>query len=198
MPEIRLRAILTLGRCRQKGRFALPGPIEWMVLGLSGRSALLLSRYALTSRVFHREQYGIPWEACSLRRWLNTRFLYSVFSAKERARLETFRVTADPNPVYPDGDPGNDTQDKVFLLSIAEVQRYLPTNEQRRCMPTPRARQEGAETERYAGCSWWLRTPGYNEGDAAIIGPEGYIDETGDNVSFRGVGVRPAVVLRLK
>ena len=43
--------------------------------------------------------------------------------------------TADEKPNY-DTSPGNDTTDKVFLLSITEVKQYFASDDDRKCAPT--------------------------------------------------------------
>ena len=78
------------------------------------------------------------WENSNLREWLNNDFLNTAFSAeKQNAVLQT-EVDNGKDQGY-DGfktDGGNDTQDKVFLLSYAEAWKCFTTDEARRCAPT--------------------------------------------------------------
>ena len=53
------------------------------------------------------------WETCTLRKWLNSDFLNSVFTEDEKTKINTVLVSADKNPEF-NSDPGSDTQDKVF------------------------------------------------------------------------------------
>ena len=48
-------------------------------------------------------------------------------------------------------DPGSATQDRGFLLSIEEVEKYFKTDEDRKCKPTQYAVKQGVNGE---NC-WW-------------------------------------------
>ena len=67
----------------------------------------------------------------------------------------------DNNPVFL-VDGGEDTQDKVFLLSIDEVYSCFYTDYYRRCVATAYAKEHEkayqSSTEDYT--VWWLRDPG--------------------------------------
>ena len=69
---------------------------------------------------YHNEWVSITWQNCSLRAWLNGTFLSTAFTSAEQAKLQTVTVKAEDNPYYGTG-AGNDTQDKVYLLSIREA-----------------------------------------------------------------------------
>ena len=142
------------------------------------------------------EDESVTWETCTLRKWLNGDFLNAAFSAEEQVRLETVTVTADKNPKY-DTDPGNDTQDKVFLLSIDEVNRYFASDDARVCMPTKTAVANGAYTNAAGTCWWWLRSPGYGTINAADVKRDGSVYGSGSYVDSGRGGVRPVVALRL-
>ena len=47
----------------------------------------------------------------------------------------TSAVSADRHPEN-NTDPGNDTRDQVFLLSLAEAETYFGSSEERTCEPT--------------------------------------------------------------
>ena len=96
---------------------------------------MLISKYGLDAKPYNEKITGITWESCTLRKWLNNDFLNAAFSAEERAIISKTRVTADENPEY-DTSPGNDTNDKIFLLSITEVNKYFSSDEARKCAPT--------------------------------------------------------------
>ena len=63
-----------------------------------------------------------------MRKWLNDEFFETAFSAEEQGRIPTTLVTAEDNAEY-GTEAGNDTTDKVFLLSVSEVETYFPSNE---------------------------------------------------------------------
>lgn len=138
--------------------------IEWLVLSKQNNRLLVLSRYALDCEQYHDKfdpvySGDVTWENCTLRTWLNKDFLNAAFSSVEQAMIPAVTVSADKNPLY-STDPGKETQDKVFLLSIVEVNKYFKTDSEQRCKPTVYAYERGVHTDRSGWCTWWLRSPG--------------------------------------
>ena len=90
----------------------------------------------------------------------------------EQALIQTSHVTADTNPQYGEVDPGEDTEDQVFLLSVPEVEKYLPADTDRGCLTTvyagERAKRAGVFTNT-AALAWWLRTPGMNGNNISFV-----------------------------
>ncbi len=172
--------------------------VSWHVLDRKDGAVLLLCDSALDCRPYDVSGGVVTWETCSLREWLNGTFLDEAFSEKERERILCVNVSADPNPSF-DTDPGGDTADRFFLLSIPEVERYLIREDQKQCMATGYCKAQGAVTDAYGYCRWWLRTPGKNSGSAVIV-------DTYGTVVFEGVGadndricaIRPAVWVSLE
>ena len=115
--------------------------------------------------------------------------------------IRSTTVTADKNPKF-STSPGNNTTDKVFLLSVTEAIKYFSTDETRRCVPTDYVIAQGAEisdsnkTGGKATCVWWLRSPGCLSNENAAIGYSNgsvsYID-AGIRVNYVDVSVRPAM-----
>ncbi len=104
-------------------------PIRWLVLDYdeSNNKALLLSQYGLDTKPYHTENANVTWQTCSLRAWLNKEFLNKAFSAQEQAAIMTTTVDNSLEQEYSkwSNRGGNTTQDKVFLLSYKEANRYL-------------------------------------------------------------------------
>ncbi len=128
---------------------------------------------------------------------MNDDFLNDAFTKEEQAIINTTDVSADENPNYKTSQ-GNDTQDKVFLLSIIEADLYFGNDNERMCVPTTYARKKGAytsETQYNDGstCWWWLRTSGNSRYSAANIYTYGRIYSSGGIVSSVHDGVRPAM-----
>ena len=175
-------------------------PIEWLVLESDGETALLISRYALDAKPYNTEYESITWEKCTLRGWLNSDLYNRAFSAEEKKTILVSDVSADKNPPYWT-NPGNATKDSVFLLSIIEANKYFANNEARMCAATDYAIEQGAYTNsKYTvdgreACWWWLRSPGHNSGNAALVNTDGSIDS--DYVDGRDIAVRPCVRVRL-
>ncbi len=173
--------------------------IEWMVLDKDGMSLLLVSKQALDRQQYNTSYTDVTWENCSLRKWMNGTFLNNAFSTEEQAQIQNTTVSADNNPQY-STNPGNATMDKVFLLSINEVEKYFNSDEARKCAPTAYAKAQRAWTsDTYktpsgaATCYWWLRSPGLNQGRAADVNFDGSVYEYGGSVNGGDLAVRPAM-----
>ena len=135
----------------------------------------------------------VTWETCSLRKWLNGPFLNAAFSTEEQAQIQSTIVSADKNPKY-STNPGNATTDKVFLLSINEVEKYFSSDEDRKCVPTEYAIAQGAAwTPDSYTCCWWLRSPGEYQSDAAGVISVGSVYYSGVRVDDDAGCVRPAL-----
>lgn len=172
--------------------------IEWLVLAKSGNKMLVISKYALDWQEYNTSYTSVTWETCSLRKWLNGTFINNAFSAEEQAMIPTVTVSADKNPDYIT-DPGNATQDKVFLLSITEANQYFTSDEARKCAPTDYAIAQGAYTSDIykAGgrgtCWWWLRSPCDTQYMAAYVNCLGVVYGYSYSVGVDYGAVRPAL-----
>jgi hypothetical protein len=174
--------------------------IEWLVLAKEKNRVLVISDKALDRQPYNSSYTEeVTWENCSLRKWLNGTFLKQAFSTEEQAQIQNTTVSADNNPQY-STNPGNATTDKVFLLSINEVEKYFNSDEARKCAPTAYAKAQGASTSDTfktpsgaATCWWWLRSPGDDQSSAAYVYFGGNVFELGNYV-FSGLNaVRPAM-----
>ena len=172
--------------------------VEWLVLDVKGGKALLVSKYALDCKPYNTSYTDVTWETCTLRKWLNNDFLGAAFSADEKAMIPTVTVSADENPDY-STNPGNATQDQVFLLSITEANKYFSSDSARQCEPTDYAVASGAYVNSDNGnfCWWWLRSPGNTQNRAADADSGGDVDERGLRVDYFTTAVRPALWIDL-
>ena len=172
--------------------------IEWLVLAKEDNKILVISDKALDCHPYNMTYGDVTWESCSLRKWLNGTFLDNAFSTEEQALILNTNVSADKNPNY-NTYVGNATMDKVFLLSIDEVNKYFDNNESRKCVPTAYAKANGVETSSSytkggsVTCCWWLRSPGYFSYDASLVHYGSRVDYYGSNVRYDRCGVRPAM-----
>ena len=98
-------------------------PIEWVVLKIEKDKALLLSRYILDKRPYNKKDENVTWETSDIRRWLNEDFYKIAFNSMEQKNISDTLVRTENNPEYGTAG-GNDTKDKVFLLSIEEAKEY--------------------------------------------------------------------------
>lgn len=188
-------------------------PIEWQVLQVQNDSILLLSRYGLDAQPYNTENVNTNWEKSSLRRWLNKDFLNAAFTAVEQEIIQT--TDADNSMKWNNGfdiDAGSNTQDKVFLLSDAEVEKYFQVvdysesgvnnNTKSRTSPTDYAKAQGACTsssyktaDGAAACQWWLRSIGLNPENASLVFGDG--SRVVSHVDSGYNCVRPALWIKL-
>ena len=166
--------------------------IEWQVLDVKGDKVLIISKNTLDAKEYHNIYTGITWEKCTLRTWLNKDFLNAAFSAAEQAGIETTTVDnskAQGYIVY-STNGGNNTQDKIFLLSYAEAWKYFGSDSARVSTPTKYAKAQHSDSNR-----WWLRSPGRYHDNAALV------DSVGSRYSLNvhlTRGVRPALWVNLE
>lgn len=188
----------TLGNYEQDGNIGNKAEnIEWIVLGREENRVLVLSKYALDCVAYNSEFASSSWETCTLRSWLNDTFYNEAFSDVEKNIIDITTVTADANPMF-GTDPGKDTQDPMFLLSVNEANEYVTDRTIMQCEPTKYAVYGQVETDEVNGCcKWWLRSPGLNPADATAVGALGYIYGQGNYVFFDFYGVRPAMWIDL-
>ena len=119
------------------------------------------------------------------------------FSAYEIDKIPTVTVSADKNPNN-DKDPGNATQDQVFLLSIPEVKKYFKSDSARECKPTEVTIANEASVDSSTGnCIWWLRTVGRYETFASCVDENGKVDAYGNTVHSGDPSIRPAIWIDL-
>ena len=163
---------------------------------------MVVSQYGLDSQTYNTGKKGATWEACALRQWLNNNFFNSAFSDDEKAMIPEVTVLVDENPNY-DTDIDTDTQDRVFLLGISEVNMYFHSDNERECKPTKYALSKDVRVYDSGNCAWWLRTPG-NPDSAAMVHGDGSICCLGgsDVIVGTSVGsnlaVRPAMWIDLE
>ncbi|WP_406038776.1 DUF6273 domain-containing protein [Succinimonas sp.] len=169
-------------------------PIEWVVLEANDQDALLVSRYGLDCKKYHRYWADIAWENCDLRKWLNDEFLNEAFSEEELQRIKLSEVVNDDNPKHRIRG-GNNTQDRVFCLSLAEAERYFKNDSERRCQPTDLAIAHWAFVSDDGHCWWWLRSPGFNQYHTSGVYAAGSLDPDGVCVDGDHYVVRPALRL---
>ena len=170
--------------------------IEWIVLDRDGMSVLLISKYALDIRPYHTPYANITWETCSLREWLNGEFLNEAFDPEEQTCILSSTVTADENPAY-SVSPGNDTVDKIFILSIPEANTYFDSDSARQCLGTEYCYAQGVSKDDDGYCWWLLRTPGYESRLAAFITSYGSVSNRGDGVNHERSAIRPVMWINL-
>lgn len=165
--------------------------IEWRVLDVKDGKVLLISRYGLDKKPYNTKFTEVTWETCTLRKWLNNDFMNDAFSDEERSMIQTVTVSADKNPEY-NTDPGNATEDQVFLLSIEEAHQYFDSDSERAITLA-----KYADKEAPYNIYWWLRSPGDGQNYAAGVDDDGDLAENGYYVTNANRAVRPALWIDL-
>ena len=171
--------------------------IEWQVLAKEGTKILVISKYALDCQRYNNSATNTTWKTCTLRTWLNETFYNEAFGTDHQKMIVRSTVSADTNPQY-STNPGNATNDKVFLLSIREAEKYFSTDSARQCKPTNYAVAKGAYVNStYGNCWWWLRSPGCNQYGASGVYLGGSVNCSGNRVYVGDGAVRPALWIDL-
>lgn len=198
LPDVPKTPVLVPGNIVVLGSYPededeLPAPVEWQVLkvyedaaktgGKEGSPiprALLISRFALECRPFHRESQSVSWENSDLRSWLNGEFLEQTFSKEEQALLLK-------------------SPDAVSCLSAEEAEELFKTSAARISQATPYAAKNGAaaSSPKTRNCFIWLRSPGLDPATAAYIDSAGDICLLGEDVGSGEFAVRPVIRIPL-
>ncbi len=205
--------IFTFGNYPQAADGADKTPIQWRVLQNSGEELLVLSEYILDCKRYHRDFVDTTWRDCDLRKWLNEEFYGAAFSAAEKELIGTTLCTDN-------GEGSPDTEDRVFLLGMAELRQLAEAlttdvfDKKRRAVGTEFAKVKktdgchlfvyhGKVSDAYViengerlGCSWWLlRNQPKTAARTAFVGVYGSLRGYA-RVNRIGYGVRPALTLK--
>ena len=161
-------------------------PLKWRVLDVIDGKALLVTVDCIIGKGPDLEQHGF-WKDELLRSFLNNSFYKVAFSDSEREQIVLSTIQNPKNEVTNNGG-GPDTKDHVFLLSIDEVEKYMPT-ESSRCASITKY----AYRQRYAKRTFWhweLRTLSY------VVFFDGILCATGSNGRHNHCCVRPAIWIK--
>lgn len=187
--------------------------IKWRVLSVNGNDAFLVADQNLDVAQYHDQWVNISWEKSTIRSWLNgygyssnastvdyrsSNFLNRAFSVTEQAAILTTDVKNANNPEY-STSAGNDTKDKIFLLSYSDVTNSAygfgtdpsaddPARERVNTAYVAAGGTAGSDKTGAAGTKgwWWLRSPGSFANGAMYVGETGitYVDGIEVNVGY--------------
>ena len=169
-------------------------PIKWRVLQSENQEAFLLSDVILDKQAYNTDFEYITWEESSLRTWLNGEFINRAFSDEEKEKINITEIVNQDNPDY-GTEGGNNTSDKIFLLSLSEVSEQQDGEKYGFLDDRMRACEKSTFSEAFSW--WWLRSPGDYSDSAAEVDGSGWVDRDGRNVNASSGGVRPALHLNL-
>lgn len=194
------------------------GDYRWRVLDIKKNKMLILTDQIIEQRDYHTKKENVTWEQSEIRSYLNNGF-FDRFSSSDKDRIViTHNINAD-NPWY-GSVGGNDTMDRVFLLSLDETVRdYF--GDSGRLLDNPKKNQrywfdrKDDNNARRAALFfdshwwWWTRSPGKHNRVAVYIHGDGNIGIQGNGISktsFNSIhhmtnsnegGVRPAMWVKM-
>ena len=156
------------------------GKYTWRILDIQSNSAMLITDEVIDEMQYYSEWKYITWKQSTIRQYLNSEF-YNTFSEEEKAVIKETDIVNNNNPEY-GTTGGENTKDKIFLLSIDEVNKYFASDNDR--------------VAYYNGdpCSWWLRSPGFYRLNVARVLSNGSVNTSGGDVN-RECGIRPVLNL---
>ena len=184
------------------GRYALSSdktldPREWIILEKNeDGSAILLANRLISLQRYNRKKEHVNWSESSLRHWLNHNFISDAFRPEERALLMDQNVKNRRTTIF-GMSGGKDTEDKVWLLSLEELNNYFPKRAMKRARPSNFIKHRRPDMNDFGYASWWLRTTSVMPHKALVVDPFGEITSTGRNVYAFKIAVRPVVKVNL-
>ncbi len=160
--------------------------MEWIVLDENKNRSLLISKYAIDAHAFNSTLIETNWEKSDLRKWLNEHFIKIAFSPEEQRAI---CITKIPNEQH------NNLfcEDKVFLISKDELNKYLVYPWERKCQITDYAQSQGSFCNSKGIGWWWLRSSGKQENNALCVNSDGKIRSI--DVNNSDSSVRPLLWL---
>lgn len=156
------------------------GNYIWKVLDIQSNRVMLITDEVIAEKTYNTEWEDITWEQSTIRQYLNNEF-YNTFSEEEKTMIKEIDIVNSNNPEYGTSG-GNNTKDKVFLLSIDEVNKYFTSAKDMIAYHNGNA------------CYWWLRSPGHLQYAAAGVYSGGNIDTFGSGIGSE-LGIRPVLNL---
>ena len=175
------------------------GNYTWQVLDVQDGKALLLTEHIIDFRPYNKSCTEVDWAASDIRAYLNGDFITNNFSQEEQQKIVETTVTTPVNPWF-NISAGEDTQDKVFLLSIEEAVKYFGDRGQlanghpdSECFIDDEFNEKRIATTEDGTVEWWfLRSAGGENGRAADMSDMGLLIVYGDCTNA-GHGTRPAM-----
>lgn len=168
-------------------------PIEWIVLDKKIDRVPVLAKHGLEVKSYNTSRKAVVWEKSEIRKYLNGVFFDTCFNEDEKKKIRTSLIMNKDNPIYGTSG-GDDTRDKVFLLSINEAKELFDDNEKRKCEASEYARNQNTYTEGrlVKTPGWWLRSPGNYDYYASYVIGYGSVVVGGEDVVLNKL-VRPAM-----
>lgn len=132
--------------------------ISWYVVASENNGYFLVSRIGLDIVEYDDDEEGyLTWSDSYIRKWLQNDFYSVAFDDEEKSAIlsKTLEVKDHLGSWFDDDDIEEVTEDKVFLLSEDEVDRYLDSNQ--RLMLVSAHVKGIAERSNLMTCGYYLR-----------------------------------------
>ena len=200
-------------------------PIVWRVLAREGDKLLIVSEHCLDIMWFDRSEQSfkvpdcVSWAQSAIRKTLNSTCLNAWFTKAEQRLIQKTALPPESNSLSHIRDTET-TEDRLFLLSFAEVVRYMYKAELSGdwsewgndrsaggadcgsavalLLFTKRKSTNKEEVEFFAEpVTWWLRTPGSEENWRMAVETDGSPSMEGYSADRGEISVRPAMWLDL-
>lgn len=132
----------------------------------------------------------------NIRKWLNDDFYNTAFSSLEKGLIMTTFVN---NSASSFGEESSElacetTEDKIFLLSCSEVEKYYPEKESKVAYCTDYAKCQGVDAQGESGIDWLTRSPKTTQ-TINIVNFAGLIQSW--DCDWYSHGIRPALCINL-
>ncbi|MBR5521789.1 MAG: hypothetical protein IKU54_07330 [Oscillospiraceae bacterium] len=176
-------------------------PTPWLVLENKNRRLLIISWFVLDCKPYTNFYSGFTtWSRCSCRLKLHTEYMDNLFTEEEKSMLVPVYIDDADDSLSFEPTPSRQQEDKMFFLSVSEVEKYFREKNQRRALFTKYSTRTPMWTifDKYA--YWWLRSPGNHTMEKMHVRENGDITSANSIVNgddcFDYFGVRPAVYMK--
>ena len=189
-------------------------PISWIVCDVQEGHVLLVSEKVLYDFPYHKYHDNTTWKDSKLCRMLNHDFYSSAFSKEEKKMLCGKKDENNPDwditdkeafTYYINKSEEDDYEDikveteLVFILSKEETEKYMPSAEDRIAVATKAVQSQGIGNRNNGyKAPWWITDMGTGELKAMYVETDGNIDTEGKTINNSGMGVRPAIWVKVK
>lgn len=184
-------------------------PIKWRILKENNGTALLLCDSIIANQPYDNDSDGESnnYAESDIRAWLTEQFYETAFDdlQQELILITTVDNSVESTGYNPNPNVCENTRDKIFLLSYAEVKNsdynFSPNNtseDTARCMtPSDYSRATGIWMSSTATADWWLRSPYRSNSYSARYVPYNDSGYSFVSVGLSHIGVVPAMQIRL-
>ncbi len=175
-------------------------PLPWLVLENKDRQILFISRYVIDCKPYTNFYSGYTtWGRSSCRLKLHTEYIHHIFTDREKDMMVTVYIDDEDDSLSFAETPRRKQADKLFFLSVKEVEKYFRSERDRLALFTKHSTRTPMWTvfDNYA--YWWLRSPGNHPIEKMYV-RDGVITSANSIVNgddcFDYFGVRPAMYMK--